>query len=133
MYNKGEEESKLTKKLMGEDASTQCIPKLVAYNGSLQIAHWMADTKSNEHKTLGDLYDSMIELTDKFSEVYMGKFGVITFPDDCNVEDITKAPIAVGLDIVSEGQKEYKKEEDLMNILADMESALNKAKYLLKE
>lgn len=112
-----------------------CLAELVAYNGSLQIAHWLADTATNEHKALGELYEAMIDLTDNFAEVYMGKHGVISFPDDTEIEDITDAPVAAGLQEVErlQGYFEAGKDDDLLNILADMQSALNKAKYLLKE
>lgn len=114
---------------------TECIARLVAYNGSLQIAHWMADTVTNEHKALGELYDSMVDLVDSFAEVYMGKSGVITFPKDGMITDIREAPCAEGLELVADLQGYFKAgaDDDLLNILADMQSALNKAKYLLKE
>lgn len=112
-----------------------CLSRLVAYNGSLQIAHWKADTVTNEHKALGDLYDSMVELVDDFAEVYMGKYGVVSFPKDAMIEDITEEPASEGLEIVKDAQGKFKvgEDDDLLNILADMSSALNKAKYLLKE
>ena len=108
------------------------LSKLVAFNGGLQIAHWKADTKSNEHKTLGELYDDLIDLTDKFAECFMGKYGVLsetaqTIPDLLN-------PTEDGLELISQMREEFKEDSDadLLNILADMDTALNKAKYLLK-
>ena len=56
-----------------KESPDDTIARLVAYNGSLQIAHWRADTITNEHKALGDLYDTMVEKTDDFAEVFMGK------------------------------------------------------------
>lgn len=113
----------------------ECISYLVAYNGSLHIAHWLADTKLNTHKALGDLYESMVDLTDEFAEVYMGKYGLIEFPKDCCIEDITEEPATEGIELVSkiEGELNPKEDSDLLNITADMMIALNKAKYLLKE
>lgn len=112
-----------------------CLSRLVAYNGSLQIAHWMADTVTNEHKALGDLYESMVDLVDDFAEVYMGKYPVVSFPKEAVIEDITEGPASEGLEIVKDAQAKFKvgEDDDLLNILADMSSALNKAKYLLKE
>jgi len=114
---------------------SECISYLVAYNGSLQIAHWLADTVTNEHKALGDLYESMTGLVDTFAETYMGKYGMVTFPDDCEISDITDAPCSEGLDLVKDLQDNFKagEDDDLLNILADMSTALHKAKYLLKE
>lgn len=113
---------------------SKTIGCLVAYNGSLQIAHWAADTKSNEHRTLGELYDKMIELTDDYVEVCMGKYGVMgDIGQDCCLSTLTN-PTEEGLKLV-EKLREYltpKKDDDLLNIVADMSAALNKAKYLLK-
>ena len=106
------------------------ITKLVAYNGSLLLAHWRANTVTNEHKALGDLYESMSELTDDLAEVCMGKHGLIEITEEC-IGKLDNPP-ADGLEIVEQLMKEYKGEEDLTNILADMQIALNKAAYLLK-
>ena len=112
----------------------ECLHELVAYNGSLQIAHWRADTITNEHKTLGDLYDTMIGLTDSLAETFMGKYGVIDFVSDIVIEDISEKPVAKGLEIIDDLYSYMTdKDDDLLNIIADMEIALNKAKYLLKE
>jgi hypothetical protein len=77
----------------------------------------------------------MTDLTDNFAEVYMGAYGMVTFPRDGTITDVTHAPCAEGLAIVSKIQKEFTagKDDDLLNILADMQSLLNKSKYLLKE
>lgn len=111
-------------------AADLTIAQLVAFNGALQIAHWEADTKSNEHKALGELYDAMVGLTDKFAEAFMGKNGVIKCPERVALVELTN-PTAQGLEIV-EGLKGEVEGDDLLNILADMEGALNKAAYLLK-
>jgi len=112
-----------------------CIAELIAYVGSLHIAHFLADTKTNEHKTLGDLYESMNDLTDEFSEVYMGAYGMVTFPDDAVISDVTDAPVGEGLELVSKLQTYFVPgtDDDLLNILADMASTLHKSAYLLKE
>lgn len=102
------------------------IGQLVAYNGSLQLAHWAADTITNEHKAIGDLYEEMVDFVDTFAEVYMGKNGVIT---PCE-QTITKLenPCADGLALVKELTSRFTvgEDDDLLNILADMQGALNK-------
>lgn len=127
-------QEKLSAVVEGREEQYECIPLLVAYNGSLQIAHWRANTINNEHKALGDLYETMTDLTDEFAEVYMGKYGVIEFPSKAIIRDIEKSPIAEGLKIIKEAESYFNKnDDDLLNIIADMKIALNKAKYLLKE
>ena len=134
----GDKTQALNEKLMDqnwEKTPSECIAHIVAYNGSLQIAHWLGNTVTNEHKALGELYDSMIELVDKFAETYIGKYGMIDFPKDAIIEDITKAPATKGLEIIKYTQAQFTpgKDDDLLNIIADMSTALNKAKYMLKE
>lgn len=113
----------------------ECIPELLAYISSLHIAHWRADTSTTQHGILGDLYESMTDMVDEFAEVYMGKYGkMIEFPKSAVVEDVNK-PVSRGLEIVERLKSAFSspKDDDLINILADMEIALNKSKYLLKE
>jgi len=110
----------------------ELICKLVAYNGSLQLAHWTADTVTNEHKALGDLYETMSELTDEFAQTYMGKNGVIEICDAevCKMEN----PVQDGLELTKELTTNLTEgdDDDLLNIVADMNIALNTARYLLK-
>ena len=109
----------------------ECIGKMMAFNTALQMAHWQANTVTNEHKALGDLYSSLVELLDEFAEVYMGKFGVLEF-QKMQVEKLKK-PCMEGLEIVEELKEEIADDIGLENIVADMEIALQKARYLLKE
>ena len=111
---------------------SECLCKLVAYNASLLVKHWQADTVTNAHKALGSLYETMTELTDDLAEVCMGKYGVI---DECSGSLTSlKDPPAEGLEIVEELQNEFSAgaDDDVLNILADMSAALNKTAYLLK-
>ena len=104
---------------------------------NVQIAHWQADTLTSAHETLGELYASITGLTDSLAEVAMGKNGSIEFP----AETIAITPnakygelIASGLTVLSDIRAELKtpEDDDLLNIVADLSAALNKAKYLLK-
>lgn len=123
-----------TVKVEYQASCDECICELVAYNSGLQMAHWLADTSSNEHKTLGELYDSMISLTDQFAEVYMGKYGLIK-PQGKPISMLGDKPASEGCEIVYKLEAELNPEDDadLLNITADMHTALYKAKYLLKE
>lgn len=112
------------------------IGELNAYTASLRLAHWKANTVTNEHKTLGDLYDTMSDLVDSFAETYMGRYGSETFDIPPKpIIDISDAPVAEGCEIVEGLIAELKagQDDDLINIAADMQGALNKARYLLKE
>jgi hypothetical protein len=113
----------------------QCIAHMVSYVGGLRFAHWQANTVTNEHKALGDLYDALSDLIDTFTEVFIGKYGMVKFIKGVELVNVSVKPCAKGLTIVESLQKNFDAgdDDDLLNIIADMSTALNKAKYLLKE
>lgn len=113
------------------------ILDLVGFNANLQLAHWQADTVTNEHRALGDLYDALAGMVDTLAEVVMGKDGSNDFDD---AQLVLKARMDLG-GLLEEGQKiitearaelALPQDEDLANILADMSAAICKARYLLK-
>lgn len=113
------------------------ICRLAAEVAALQIAHWGADTVTNEHRALGDLYDTMQELVDDFVEAFAGKTGIL--PKTGRVVEVTveldnAKLLSRGLALIEETRSALpaSANEDLLNILADMEAAYSKAKYLLK-
>jgi DNA-binding ferritin-like protein len=113
------------------------ILNFVAFNANLQIAHWQADTKLNTHKALGDLYDEMIDLTDKLAEVNAGKIGNTDFDGaEMNLTPgvAIKELLAEGMSNVAAARAELTTgiDDDLMNILADMSTAINRALYFIK-
>ena len=111
--------------------------ELLGWNDNLKVAHWQADTVTNAHKALGDLYDAIAGFTDDLAETAMGKVGS---------RDFAPAMVAItpsvdhasllsdGLEVLAECRAELTPgvDDDLLNILADMSAAINKAKYLLK-
>lgn len=112
------------------------IGKLLGFLASLRVAHLNADTATNEHKAIGELYEEMDELTDNYAEICLGKHG-----GKASAASLVKAPtddnasmIQAGSDCVSQMRSDCKVgvDDDLLNILADMDTALNKARYLLK-
>ena len=112
------------------------IISLVSFNANLQVAHWQADTYGNTHKTLGELYEQMTDLTDTLAEVAFGKDGNTDFAAEtiqitprANLGELLKAGKLIIDAIYAElGEGD----DDLENILADMCIAINRAKYLLK-
>lgn len=114
----------------------QNLGPLLGYLSSLRVRHWNADTVTNEHKAIGELYESLDELTDDLVEVSLGKSGgQVTAEsfDKCDCED-NASMIQMGCDIVKGLRSEFEagEDDDTLNILADMEASLNKARYLLK-
>lgn len=115
----------------------QHITALVAFNTNLQLAHWQADTVTNVHRTLGDLYEQTVDLVDKLAEVFMGKRNDRTFLN-ADIKLVAGADVkellAVGIQAVADARTGCTagEDDDLLNILADISSAINRAKYLLK-
>lgn len=126
-----EKEEEVEKTTSKEETVDQLINKLVAYNASLQIAHWKADTMTSEHIILGNLYEAMTGLADKFTEAYMGDYGVIEFIGG-ELVDLSENPATKGCELV-EQMCDACDDDYLCNILEEMQAELYKAKYLLKE
>lgn len=112
------------------------ITDLQAFNANVQLAHWQADTRSNAHKTLGELYEGLQELTDTFAEVVLGINKTVAF-DKANI--LLNPNVTLG-ELISTGRALVKAiyaecgddNPDLQNIVADMLKEINHAAYLLK-
>lgn len=118
------------------------ILNLMQFNANLQVAHWQAPTKTNEHSALGELYEKMIDLTDEFVETYFGTVGsreLETGEDgEMEIEIVQNMePLLViqgGLSVIDELKSALSEDsDDLLNILADMRGALNKTLYKLQD
>ena len=116
------------------------ITSLMAFNANLQLAHWQADTLTSAHGTLGSLYEQMTGLTDQLAEVCMGKDGNCTFEatslhliPGANVKELLMEGIAI-TEIIRTDMRVHADLpfDDVLNILAEMVSAINRARYLLK-
>lgn len=112
------------------------IGGLTSLATAVKLAHWNADTKSTEHEALGELYVALAAATDRFVEGWIGKHkGTVTADStlaltNASTSDLCEAGTttvnALRLNLVA-GQ-----DEDLLNILAEADEALNKARYILK-
>lgn len=112
------------------------VGRLLGFVSSLKVAHWNASTALNDHKALGELYEAVEGLVDDFVETYLGKFkgqvSATTLPVEATQD--YGALIRTGAEIVAalRGSLETGADDDLLNILADIDGALNKSRYLLK-
>ncbi len=98
---------------------------------AVKLAHWNADTKSTEHGALGELYEALEAGTDRFVEAYLGKNkGAV----EANAVKLPGDLLHGGTEAVAvlRGKLTAGEDEDLLNILADLDEALNKARYILK-
>lgn len=115
------------------------LVELIGYHASVWMSHWAAPTQTNEHKALGDLYESIGDLLDDLAELTMGKLRSLEIPEKYQLtvgstSDNYTPLIDRGLELV----KQYRalcrqgEDDDVLNLLADMSHALNKASYMLQ-
>lgn len=115
----------------------QLILLLLGFSSNLRLAHWQADTRLNTHRVLGELYEALDSSIDELSEVVMGKDGQTSFIE----ESVMLSPnsnlavlFANGEKVVSDLRAQFKAgdDDDVLNILADINGKMNRARYLLK-
>lgn len=111
----------------------QFIVQCLAVRTSAHLLH-LSSKSYAQHVALGDFYDTLIDLTDKYAEVYMGLEGQVTsWPAPATVE--RKDPIVLledFLELVQEEQAEDTESEALKNILAELEELTAQSLYKLR-
>ena len=94
--------------------------------------HWSTNSYS-QHKALGHFYEDIVELVDDYVEAYMGCYEQIkTFP---SVYHQPKEPLNY-LDslkkFVAEANADLPKEQELVNIVAEIQQLIDSTIYKLK-
>lgn len=111
--------------------------RLVAFQTNLLLAHWQADTLGNTHKALGDLYATVSEKLDELAEVSMGKDNNRDFPEE-SFEIVPNMPVADLLGFGIGTLASFRaictpgEDDDMLNLAADIASAINHARYFLR-
>jgi hypothetical protein len=116
----------------------EIILKLIQIQNQFRFLHWQTfgDAK---HRAYGDLYESMGDHIDTFTEAMMGKYGRPEFESEFMVafQDINSINLQNFIDGIVEflvGMTEVldpKYDTDLLNIRDEILSSINKLKYLL--
>jgi hypothetical protein len=116
----------------------EIILKLIQIQNQFRFLHWQTfgDAK---HRAYGDLYESMGDHIDTFTEAMMGKYGRPEFESEFMVafQDINSINLQNFIDGIVEflvGMTEVldpKYDTDLLNIRDEILSSINKVKYLL--
>lgn len=117
--------------------SENIIKFLFHMTTTIKLYHWQT-TNFARHKATDDLHGTLIDLTDQFVEVFMGRYGRPKFENgfrlgieelsDSTADDMIREYIAylkVDLPKYLKGD-----DTDLLNIRDEMLSALNKTLYL---
>lgn len=94
--------------------------------------HWTTDSIS-KHMALAAYYDAIVELSDKYAESYMGKYGKFTaFP---SVYHQPKDPIRYMESLqnfVKEARQDLPQDSELQNIVDEIADLINTTAYKLK-
>lgn len=101
---------------------------------NVKLYHWMTKSYAR-HKASDEFVDTFMSLTDKFVEVYIGKYGRLTMNkkdksisllqlDDKNITKFMDEAIAQFMGFVDE------KDVDLLNLRDEIIALLNHTKYL---
>ena len=116
----------------------ELILKLVQIQLQFKFLHWQTygDAK---HRAYGEIYDSLGESIDTFTEAMMGKYGRPDFESEFSImfQDIKTMNIQDFLDGITEflvgmtDQLDTRYDTDLLNLRDEMLAEINKLKYLL--
>lgn len=117
--------------------SSEIINYFFTIQDNIKLYHWMTKSYSR-HKSTDELYTSLLSLTDKFVEIYIGKYGRPELDDKflkIKLNKIDDKQFIVYLDniidfMIKINNKLNKNDVDLLSIRDDIVSLLNQAKYL---
>jgi hypothetical protein len=116
----------------------EIILKLVQIQNQFRFLHWQTfgDAK---HRAYGELYDSIGDHIDTFTEAMMGKYGrpdfesefVIAFQDiqSINIQNFIDGIVEFLVSMTESLDTKY--DTDLLNIRDEILGSINKLKYLL--
>lgn len=111
----------------------QFVTESFAVRTAAHLRHLSATTYAS-HVALGEFYEELTELTDKYAEVSMGLDGIqiSQWPAAAppKVEAIPLLEMYQG--VVRDQQKEDKTRQSLLNILAEMEELTARSLYKLR-
>ena len=111
--------------------------QLLGFRDNVHVAHWQAPRKTNEHATLGELYDAILEQIDKLTELAIARDGDLEFPA-VNIGIVNRAPYAEllgsGLALLAEIRSTFAagNDDDALNVIADIAAAIRRAGYKLE-
>ena len=116
----------------------ELILKLVQIQVQFKFMHWQT-TGDAKHRAYGEIYDTLGDLIDTFTEAMMGKYGRPEFESEFSImfQDLSSLSIQNFLDGITDflvsftEQLDPKYDTDLLNLRDEMLSAINKLKYLL--
>ena len=116
----------------------EIILKLVQVQVQFKFMHWQT-TGDAKHRAYGDIYDTLGDLIDSFTEAMMGKYGRPEFESEFSLmfQDLKSLNLQNFMDGITDflvsitEMLDPKYDTDLLNLRDEMLSSINKLKYLL--
>ena len=117
----------------------ELILKFVGMQQQFRVLHWQTKSYA-KHNAYGTIYESLDGFIDEFIEIYMGKYGRVSFnsgegsislknTDSLDLNSFIKENISW---LKSLNQKlNEENDSDLLNIRDEVMGSLNKLRYLL--
>lgn len=108
------------------------IAQSLAVRTAAHLQH-LSSASYAQHVALGDFYEGLNDLVDKYAEVYMGlesrvtSWPTITVPTEAPVELLTDY-----LDLIKDEFTEDRESQALLNILAEIEELTARTLYKLR-
>jgi len=115
---------------------SQIIAYFLEFQSNIKIYHWMT-TSFPRHKAADELFDKILENSDKFMEVYIGKYGRSPMTaKQIQLQSLNDKTVITYLEnknkyLINELPKQLSKDDtDLLNIRDELLAAINQTKYL---
>jgi hypothetical protein len=102
---------------------------------SATVTHFMhLQTKSfAQHMALGEYYDAIVELADKWAEAYQGCYDIITgYPKDFHLATEPVKYLTQIKDFVDDIRKDLPSESQLQNIVDEIADQIDSTLYKLR-
>jgi len=116
----------------------ELVIKFLTLQQQFRILHWQTKSYA-KHNAYGSIYDSLDGFIDEFIEIYMGKYGRVSFNGDGNIMLKNSDSLDLNLFIKENiswlkslsGKLNVENDSDLLNIRDEIMGSLNKLRYLL--
>lgn len=111
--------------------------QLLGFRDNIHVAHWQAPRKTNEHETLGDLYEAILGKIDELTELAISKDGELEFPE-ATIGIVNRCPyldlLKGGLTLLAEIRTTLTagNDDDSLNVIADISAEIRRAAYKLE-
>jgi len=114
------------------DNIAEFVSALLHSSTVTHFMHWATDSYA-QHVALGEYYSEIIDLTDQFTEAYMGRYEQIKkFPDEFhNAKDPVKYLESMK-NFVEEARKDLPQDSELQNLIDEIADLINTTLFKLR-